>query len=272
MALSATIGALVRRWLSGVSNNPLIQPLCAAFVVGVVAAAASRFQLSDAITLVAFCPCMVLVPGPHILNGAIDLARTRIALGIARLTYAAVIVLLICAGLLFGFAAVGANLAIAESSPPVPLVIDVIAAGCAVASFGTFFSMPWRLLALPIAAGMLAHAARWALITVGGESAASGALVACTLVSVIVTPVVDRLHLPFAALAFSAVVSMIPGFFLFNAAAGLVELVSIGPNAPAALLTSIATSGATAFLIIMAMTFGLILPRMLLEYFLRPSA
>jgi uncharacterized membrane protein YjjB (DUF3815 family) len=185
---------------------------------------------------------LVVVPADPI-----DLARTRIALGIARLTYAAVIVLLICAGLLFGFAAVGANLAIGGSSPPVPLVIDVIAAGCAVASFGTFFSMPWRLLVFPIAAGMLAHAARWALITVGGESAATGALVACTLVSVIVTPVVDRLHLPFAALAFSAVVSMIPGFFLFNAAAGLVELVSIGSGAPAALLTSIATNGLRHF-------------------------
>jgi hypothetical protein len=33
----------------------------------------------------------------------------------------------------------------------------------------------------------------------------------------------------------------------------------------AALLISIVTSGATAFLIIMAMTFGLILPRMLFE-------
>ena len=121
IAASAAISALVRRWLSGFSNNPLIQPLCAAFIAGVVAAAASRFQLSVATTLVAFCPCMVLVPGPHILNGATDLARTRIALGIARLTYAGVIVLLICAGLLFGFAAVSANLAIGESSPPVPL-------------------------------------------------------------------------------------------------------------------------------------------------------
>jgi len=55
-----------------------------------------------------------------------------------------------------------------------------------------------------------------------------------------------------------------PGFFLFNAATGLVELVSIGPSAPA-LLTSIATNSVTAFLIIMAMTFGLILPRMLFE-------
>jgi uncharacterized membrane protein YjjP (DUF1212 family) len=265
IAASAAIGALVRRWLSGFSNNPLIQPLCAAFIAGVVAAAASRFQLSDVIALVAFCPCMILVPGPHILNGAIDLARTRIALGIARLAYAGVVVLLICAGGLFGFTAVGAKLAIAGSSPPVPLVIDVIAAGCAVASFGTFFSMPWRLLAFPIAVGMLAHAARWALISLAGGSAPTGALVACILVSILATPVVDRLHLPFAAVAFSAVVSLMPGFFLFNAATGLVELVSIGPSAPAALLTSIAANGATAFLIIMAMTFGLILPRMLFE-------
>jgi hypothetical protein len=36
-------------------------------------------------------------------------------------------------------------------------------------------------------------------------------------------------------------------------------------DAPAALLTSIATNGATAFLIIIAMTFGLIVPRMLFE-------
>ena len=265
IAATAAIGALVRRWLSGFSNNPLIQPLCAAFTAGIVAAASSRFQLSDAVALVGFCPCMVLVPGPHILNGAIDLARTRIALGITRLAYAGVIVLLICAGGLFGFMAVGANLEIAGPSPPVPLVIDVIAAGCAVASFGTFFSMPWRLLAFPIAAGMLAHAVRWVLISVAGTNAATGALVACMLVSVLATPVADRLHLPFTALAFSAVVSLMPGFFLFNAATGLVELVSIGPGAPAALLTSIVASGATAFLIIMAMTFGLILPRMLFE-------
>jgi uncharacterized membrane protein YjjP (DUF1212 family) len=272
IAASAAIGALVRRWLSGFSNNPLIQPLCAALIAGIVAAAASRFQLSHAVALVGFCPCMILIPGPHILNGAIDLARTRIALGIARLAYACVILLLICAGGLFGFMAVGANLAIAEPSPPMPLVIDVIAAGCAVASFGTFFSMPWRLLAFPIATGMLAHAARWALISLAGGSAPTGALVACMLVSVLTAPVSDRLHLPFAAAAFSAVVSLMPGFFLFNAATRLLVLVSIGPNAPAALLTSIVTSSVTAFLIIMAMTFGLILPRLLFERIAPPPA
>jgi uncharacterized membrane protein YjjB (DUF3815 family) len=126
--------------------------------------------------------------------------------------------------------------------------------------------MPWRLLAFPIAIGMAAHAARWALISLAGGSVATGALVACMLASIIATPVADRLHLPFAAVGFSAVVSLMPGFFLFNAATGLVELISIGPTAPPALLTSIVTSGATAFLIIMAMTFGLILPRMPFEH------
>jgi hypothetical protein len=58
---------------------------------------------------------------------------------------------------------------------------------------------------------------------------------------------------------------MMPGFFLFQAASAIVELVSIGPRAPTPLLTSIAANGATAFLVILAMTFGLILPRMLLE-------
>jgi uncharacterized membrane protein YjjB (DUF3815 family) len=186
------------------------------------------------------------------------------ALGIARLTYAGVIVLLICAGGLLGSRRSVQKLAIAESSPRVPLAIDVIAAGCAAASFGTFFSMPWRLLAFPMMCGMLAHAARWALMFSGG-SAPTGALIASILVSVLATPLADRLHLPFAAVAFSAVVSLMPGFFLFNAATGLVELISIGPSAPAALLTGIVTSCVTAFLIIMAMTFGLILPQMFFE-------
>jgi uncharacterized membrane protein YjjB (DUF3815 family) len=106
------------------------------------------------------------------------------------------------------------------------------------------------------------------MISLAGAQVAVGALVASILVSIIVTPVADRLRLPFAALAFSAVVSMMPGFFLFRAASALVVLISIGPRTPADLLTSIVANGTTAFLIILAMTFGLILPRMLFERFL----
>jgi hypothetical protein len=61
---------------------------CAALIAGIVAAIAASLHEPIATALVAFCPCMVLVPGPHLLNGAIDLVRTRIALGIARLSEA----------------------------------------------------------------------------------------------------------------------------------------------------------------------------------------
>jgi len=270
IAVTAGLGAILRRGLARLTGNPFVQPLCAALVAGLAGALGAGLDVSDAQRLVALCPCMILVPGPHILNGAIDLARTRIALGIARLVYAGLIVLMICAGLLLGLAAGGATLPAASASSPVPLVADVVAAGCAVAAFGMFFSMPWRLLPLPIAVGMLAHAARWGLISLAGTHVATGAFVACILVGVVVTPIADRLHLPFAALCFSAVVSLMPGFFLFRAAGALVALVSLGERAPPDLLPTTVANGATAFLIVLAMTFGLILPRMVLDRFLPP--
>src|SRR5258705_4756562 len=89
IAISAGAGACLRRWLAGISRNPFIQPLCAALLAGVIGAIAVRLQLSSALRLVAVCPCMILVPGPHLLNGTIDLARERIALGASRIAYAA---------------------------------------------------------------------------------------------------------------------------------------------------------------------------------------
>jgi uncharacterized membrane protein YjjB (DUF3815 family) len=82
-----------------------------------------------------------------------------------------------------------------DSSVEVPPAADVIAASCAVASFGTFSSMPWRLLPLPIAIGMLAHAVRWALVAIAGFHVTRGAPVSCLFVSVIITPVADRYDL-----------------------------------------------------------------------------
>ncbi|MFM0336816.1 hypothetical protein [Paraburkholderia fungorum] len=77
----------------------------------------------------------------------------------------------------------------------------------------------------------------------------------------------DVARLPFAAVGFSAVVSMMPGFFLFRAASTLLEPVAFGPRASADLVPAVVANSATAFLILLAMTVGLILPRMLFERF-----
>lgn len=270
IALSAGGGALLRRCLAQWARSPFLQPLCAAFVAGLVGALAVRLNLADAQGLIALCPCLVLVPGAHILNGTIDLVRTRIALGAARLTYAWMIVVMISAGLLVGLAAGGASLPAGGGAARVPLVVDVIAAGCAVAAFGTFFAIPWRLMAIPIAIGMAAHAVRSVLVTVAGAHVATAALVACVLAGIAVAPLARRAHLPFAPLAFAAIVAMIPGVHLFRTAAALVSVVALGADAPVELLASLVANGTLAFLIILAMTMGLVVPPMLVERLLPP--
>jgi len=47
---------------------------------------------------------MILVPGPHVLNGAMDLIAARINLGASRLVYGGLIILVISVGLLLGMA------------------------------------------------------------------------------------------------------------------------------------------------------------------------
>jgi uncharacterized membrane protein YjjP (DUF1212 family) len=267
IAFSAGAGACLRRWLAGISRNPFVQPLCAALLAGAVGAIAVRLQLSSVLRLVAVCPCMVLVPGPHLLNGTIDLARARIALGASRIGYASLITLMICTGLLGGLSLGGVTLPVSGPSHPVPLGYDVIAAGVAVAAYGTFFAMPWQMLPIPIVIGMLAHASHWAIISVAGASLETGTLVACLMVGTIMTPIADRLRLPFAALAFASVVSLIPGVFLFRMAGGLVDLIALGGKASPELLLGSIANGTTAFLIVLTMTFGLILPRMCIEHF-----
>jgi uncharacterized membrane protein YjjB (DUF3815 family) len=253
--------------LSSRSRNLFVQPFCAALLAGAIGAVVARLHLSSVLRLVAVCPCMVLVPGPHILNGAIDLARARITLGVARIVYASLIILMICAGLLLGLGLGGESLPASGPSHAAPLGYDVLAAGVAVAAYGTFFAMPWRMLPIPVLLGMLAHASRWVAISKAGASPVFGAFLACLVVGVVATPIADHLRLPFAGLAFASVVSLIPGVFLFRMAGGMADFVALGPRAPHELFIQVADDGTTAILIVLAMTVGLLFPRMCFEHF-----
>lgn len=267
---AAILGAVLRRGLARSSDNLFVQPFVAALVAGLVGGAAQKILHGVDLQFVEIAPCMILVPGAHILNAALDLVRGRLSLGVARLAYCGLILLSICAGLLVGLASMSSSLAQGLPSEYVPLWLDMIAAGLAVAAFGAFFSLPWKILVIPIAVGMTCHASHWWILAQGG-GVALGALVACLIAGSVTALIARWLRLPFAALAFSAVVSMMPGIFLFKFASGVVDVYLAGESTSLSLLTDVVSNGTASLLIVMVMTFGLIFPKMLLDGWLGPD-
>jgi uncharacterized membrane protein YjjP (DUF1212 family) len=255
-AVGAAAGGLLRRWLGIGGAGPLVQLFAAALLGGVLGAVAAHLHLGGSTALVAICQAMVLVPGAHILNGALDLLDLRVTLGLARLGFAALLLTAISGGLMVGLALGGQTLAVTAPSSSAPFYVDVIAAGVAAASYPVYFSMPWPMIGWPVVVGMSAHAVHWWALE-RGVSLAVAALLSCLLVGSILVPVAHYMRIPFAAVGFASVVALVPGLFVFRTLSGLAQFA----DAPSpALLSAAASNLIVASITVTGMALGLALP------------
>lgn len=255
IAIAAGLGAIVRRQLGARAVGPIGQAFAAALVAGLAGALSVHLGTASDARLVAVCPAMVLVPGPHLLNGALDLAAHRFSLAWARLTFGSLIVIGISIGLILGLAAGGSGLPVAAAGRSVTWWIDIPAAAVAAASYPVFFTLNARYIPYAAIAGAGAHAVRWLILSQLGFNIVVADFVACLVAGLLVAPVVRTRHIPFAGIGFAAVVALVPGVYIFRAVAGMVDLLTT-PNQP--LLLETATDATTAILSLSAIALGLL--------------
>jgi uncharacterized membrane protein YjjB (DUF3815 family) len=146
----------------------------------------------------------------------------------------------------------------------VPLLRDASFAGVAAACYGMYFNMPMRMLGWPIAIAVPAHALRWLAIAKLHTSVPVGSLSACVFVGLVMTPIARNRLLPFAAIGFASVVSMMPGSYVMRMAGGLVQIAD-GSHTTLALISATIVDGTTAFLVVLAMGVGLLAPKLIID-------
>lgn len=174
---------------------------------------------------------MVLVPGVALLNGFRDLVEGTTAFATARLASAATVVAGIAAGL--GIAGALAGITLAPYAPPtqLPLAEDITLSAAAALGFSAMFNASLRAAAPIVLCGALAHGLRSALMDAGldlGMSTFTAALVAAQLAIWIA----GRMHAPWIAFAFPAVVALVSGSYAFRGLIGSLAIIDSGGHTP----------------------------------------
>jgi uncharacterized membrane protein YjjP (DUF1212 family) len=200
---------------------------------------------------------LFLIPGFALVAAALDLARLDFSAGLARLTYALMVLVSAALALWAVSSIVGLEPAPARAldlAPGVLLALRFAASFLGVLGFALMFNSPWRMALLAASVGMVANVVRLELVD-SGFVAQSAAAVAALLVGLLAAYAAPRLPVPRVTISVPAVVIMVPGATAYRAVFNLAD----GATVPAIAYT------VQAGLVVVALSIGLAVARMLTD-------
>src|SRR5262249_9704481 len=155
--LASGLGLLARQELGRRHFSLLALPLTAALIGAVLGGLAIRLGLTQTPGLVLIVPALMLVPGPHLINGVLDLIDNHLPMSMARLGLAAGILLASALGIVLGV-----ELTLPSSLPAdqgasvdhINLASDMVLAGIVTCGFAVFYNTAWRQVGMAAVGGM----------------------------------------------------------------------------------------------------------------------
>jgi uncharacterized membrane protein YjjB (DUF3815 family) len=269
--LAAGIGLIARKLLSRGHVTGLALPFVAALVGGVTGGIAVRQGWTTTPGLALIVPCLMLVPGPHLINGLFDLVENHLFMSMARLTLATAILVAAGLGLLVGVELTIASLPELKQSFVVEqpgFLADMLLAGIVTAGFSVYYNTPWPLVGLTIIGGAMGHGLRSLALR------ADWSLEAATFLGGVVVGAVSMWlarsnKAPVAVIAFAGAVTMIPGLQMYAALRGVVQLARLQHDADLPTITATLANGAESVAVVAALGLGILMATRLLQTCLR---
>ena len=258
--VSSALGLIARQELA---RRPVIL-FAHPFVAGLIGAALGGLAIRQGWTgtpgLCLIVPALMLVPGPHLINGVYDMLENHVQPGVCRLGLATGILIATALGVVLGgFLTLGpATLSTSPSEAiQLTLALDAALAGVAACGFGAFYNAPWRVLWVSILCGVVGHGLRY--LCLDHMSVEISTLFACLAIGLIANAAADRLHLPFSAVAFAGAVPMMPGVFIYQSIAGAMRLSAAGTAADPALAAATLALSFKSVFVVGAIALGLLI-------------
>jgi uncharacterized membrane protein YjjP (DUF1212 family) len=260
-AVATGLGLLARQEVGRRHVCLLAQPLTAAFIGAVLGALAIDRGWTGSPELALIVPALMLVPGPHLINGLLDLIDNYVPMALARLGLATGILLASALGVVLGIEVTDLGPLPSEhagTADHLNLVSDMALAGIATCGFAVFYNTAWRHLWMATAGGMAAHGLRFLALEVGCTPEAATFLGGLT-VGAISAWMARISSTPVAVIAFAGAVTMIPGLSLYRALAGALQLARTPDAADSGVVVATLGNALHGCLVVSALALGLIL-------------
>jgi uncharacterized membrane protein YjjP (DUF1212 family) len=259
--LATALGLLARQELGRRHFSLFALPLVAAFIGAVLGGLAIRLLWTGTPQLVLIVPALMLVPGPHLINGMLDLIDNHVPMSMARLRLATGILLANALGVVLGVELTLPVSALSEhgtSADHLTLVSDMVLAGIVTCGFAVFYNTSWVQVGIAVAGGMAGHGLRFLALEMGCTLEAATFLGGLA-VGVISAWIARYWKTPIAVLAFAGAVTMIPGLQIYRALARALQIARMSGGTDPAMIADGLGNALQACLVGCGLVLGLIL-------------